>query len=568
MAFSLGQVAKRAAISPRLAMENMADTAPSKKPQSTTLAEYVPSDIPNKHPSVFEPITLLLGAGLAVLGAIVGLELITKIGITPNTSIIAAIITIALSRLPFAFLGGFRSLSRQNLMQTIISGATFGGANAILVPMGILWLLGEFDLVPVMMVGAFAGLVIDATIIYRVFDSRVYPATGIWPAGVAAAECIITGDRGGKRARFLGLGGAVGAGGRLLGIPMEIFGVCWIGNIWALIALGLGLLTRGYSQNLFSIDINAIYLPHGVMIGAGCVALLQITHTVLKSTKSSPASMLRNRSQHSEAGKQLGKSLGSGYLLFIGAAAGLAFLSGVYVDMSFPMLAGFVLFAASAALVSELIVGISAMHAGWFPSFATSLIFLILGMQIGFDKTALAILVGFTASTGPAFADMAYDLKAGWILRGSGKHPRYEKQGRKQQYLAELLGFAIAFIVVALLYQSYFSAGDIPPVDHVFVSTIEAGTSPSIVMQLVLWAIPGAAIQLIGGKSRQMGILFATGLLIFNPIAGWTALVAITIRVALVRIYGQKIESAMYVCAGGIIAGSALTSFGTATVKL
>ena len=536
----------------------------NKKERNEELLEaYEPSEIPKKHPNLFEYKTLILGVFLAFLGAIVGLELITQIGITPNTSIIAAIITIAISRIPISFFLKFKDLSRQNLMQTIISGATFGGANAILVPMGIFWLMGEYELVPVMMIGAFIGLIIDATIIYKVFDTEVYPATGIWPAGIAAAECIIAGDTGGKRAKILGLGGLLGAGGRLLGIPMEIFGVCWIGNIWALIMLGIGLLTRGYAQDLVNIDINSIYLPHGVMIGAGSVALIQITHTILVKRKGSNASML-----HTKTRKDLGKSVSIGYLAFIGTATLLALASGIYTEMSLLMLIAFVVFAAIAALISELIVGISAMHAGWFPSFATSLIFLIIGMLIGFDKTALAILVGFTASTGPAFADMAYDLKAGWILRGSGKYPAYEKQGRKQQYFAELLGFAIAFLLIIFLYESYFSAGNLPPVDYVLVSTIEAGTSPEVIMHLLTWAIPGTILQWIGGKSRQIGILFATGLLIFNPAAGWAALVAIVIRIILVRLYGDKINSALYVCAGGIIAGSAITSFGTSTAKL
>lgn len=531
------------------------------KPRSI-LEDYEPSVIPANHPRLFEPKTLFLGLFLSALGAIIGLELITRIGITPNTSIIAAIITIAIARLPLSIFGQFRDLSRQNLMQTIISGATFGGANAILVPMGIFWLLGEFDLVPIMMVGAFIGLIIDATIIYKVFDSEIYPATGIWPAGVAAAECIIAGDKGGKRAKILGLGGLVGASGRLMGIPMEIFGVCWIGNIWALTMLAVGLLARAYSEPLFQVDLNAMYVPHGVMIGAGMVALVQITQTVLKK-KDKTALLL-----HTKTNQQLGKSLGGGYLAFLGAATFLAFLSGIYVEMSIPMLLGFIVFAGTAAIVSELIVGIAAMHAGWFPSFATSLIFLMLGMFLGFDKSALALIVGFTASTGPAFADMAYDLKAGWILRGSGKYPLFEKQGRKQQYFAELLGFAMAFILIFFLYERYFSAGNIPPVDKVFASTILAGTNPTMITQLLTWVIPGAIIQFIGGRDRQIGILFATGLLIFNAAAGWTALIALAIRFVLVKKYGDSINNWMYVFAGGIIAGSAVASFGSATLKL
>jgi len=63
-------------------------------------------------------------------------------------------IAIAISRIPLTVFSSFRSLPRQNLMQTVISGATFGGANAIFLPMGILWLLGKTELVPAMMCGA------------------------------------------------------------------------------------------------------------------------------------------------------------------------------------------------------------------------------------------------------------------------------------------------------------------------------------------------------------------------------------------------------------------------------
>jgi len=235
--------------------------------------------------------------------------------------------------------------------------------------------------------------------------------------------------------------------------------------------------------------------------------------------------------------------------------------------MPFWQLLLFVLFAAIAAEGSEILVGLSAMHAGWFPAFATALIFLVLGMLIGFPPLALALLVGYTASTGPAFADMAYDLKAGWILRGRGANPEFEKAGRQQQYFAELLGFACAIVFLLIFHKAYFRADLFPPVDRVFVKTIAAGTSPEVLKWLAIWAIPGALIQLIGGPKRQMGVLFATGLLINYPIAGVTAAVALIIRFILMKIYGEKIRGTMYILAGGFIAGSALVSFGTGTIK-
>ena len=32
--------------------------------------------------------------------------------------------------------------------------------------------------------------------------------------------------------------------------------------------LGIGFLLRGYSSPVFGIDINALYIPHGIMAGA------------------------------------------------------------------------------------------------------------------------------------------------------------------------------------------------------------------------------------------------------------------------------------------------------------
>ena len=223
----------------------------------------------------------------------------------------------------------------------------------------------------------------------------------------------------------------------------------------------------------------------------------------------------------------------------------------------------FVLFAATAALVSELVVGLSAMHSGWFPAFATALIFLVVGMLLGFPETPLALLVGFTAATGPAFADMGYDLKAGWILRGRGSDPDFERAGRRQQYFAEMLGFAVAGLFVWFSWERYFSADLVPPLDRVYVSTVAAGASPELARYLLLWAVPGAIVQFVGGASRQMGVLLATGLLILNPAAGWTAIVALILRVVIIRRYGAEVQSTMYVAAGGFIAGSAVVGFGS-----
>jgi uncharacterized oligopeptide transporter (OPT) family protein len=246
----------------------------------------------------------------------------------------------------------------------------------------------------------------------------------------------------------------------------------------------------------------------------------------------------------------------------------MALAAGIVAEMSVSMLVGFVLYAAVSALAAAILSGIAAMHSGWFPAFATALICLLVGMAFGFPPLPLAFLVGFAASISPAFADMGYDLKAGWILRGRGTDSRFERSGRRAQLAAELLGIGVAAIVVLLVHASYFERDLFPPYDRVAVATISAGASPSLAKALLLWSIPGALLQITGGPARQLGVLLATGLLIDFRAAGWTAMASLFIRFLLNRRFGARAETPMYVLAGGFIAGSALTSFGAATLKL
>jgi uncharacterized oligopeptide transporter (OPT) family protein len=263
----------------------------------------------------------------------------------------------------------------------------------------------------------------------------------------------------------------------------------------------------------------------------------------------------------------VGKTLRLGGLAYVALAAGVSLLGGLYAEMSTGMLIAFIFYAAFAAFVHEMIVGIAAMHSGWFPAFAVALITLLLGLLLGFPVTALAVLCAFSVATGPAFADMGYDLKAGYILRGYGADPAFELEGRKQQLIAALLAFVIAIPVVYIAHGIYFAQGMVPPVAKVYVATINAGAVPGIAQSLFLWAIPGALIQFVGGPKRQLGVLLATGLLIANPMAGWAVLVGIVLRVLLEKFGGEKARGDMEVFAGGVIAGDALFSFFNATLS-
>jgi len=513
-----------------------------------------------RHPTIFEPATLILVTVLCVIGAIIGMQLLVTLGVTANTSIVGALIAMALARLPMGAFSRFRSIHVQNLAQSAISAATFGAGNSLLLPIGIPFLLGRGDLVLPLLGGVGLAMLVDATMLYRMFASHAFPADGAWPPGVAAAEAIKAGDEGGRRVVLLGVGVVAGiAGTGFLGIPMSAFGVAFIGNIWAIGMFGIGLLMRGYAATLFSGllpggDINHAFIPHGLMIGAGVVALFQVSLVMLSARKggNGPAAATPRGS---------GQALVLGMVAYIVIGMLIALGGGLWSDLSTGMLIAFVVYAAFAALAHELIVGLAAMHSGWFPAFAVALITLIIGMLIGFPPVSLALLVGFSAATGPAFADMGYDLKAGFMLRGNGADPAFEADGRFQQYLAAMFAFIVAAIVVVLSYQSYFAANLVAPVAKVYVATIKAGASPGTAWQLLIWAIPGALLQLIGGPKRQLGVLFATGMLIMFPIAGWAVLVGVACRLVYGQLRGAAAKGEMEVFAGGVIAGDALTGF-------
>lgn len=515
------------------------------------------------HPRAFAADNLLLTIGLSVLGAIVGIQVLVTLGITPNTSLIGALVAMALARIPLRAFFGFRSIHSQNLAQTSISAATFGAANCLFLPIGIPYLFGRPNLVVPVFVGVCLAMLLDGFLLYRLFGSRAFPVSSPWPIGVAAAEAIKAGDQGGSQAGVLLGGTAVGIAGALAGLPMAALGVALIGGVAAMAAFSTGLLLRGYSPVLFQFDIAGTYIPHGVMIGAGLVALLQVSLALMARPTSrqalaeEPSSLPASVPRSSPA-----RVLRMGALGYVAIAILLAVATGMYTSMSTGMLLLFVLYAAFSAFVHELIVGIAAMHSGWFPAFAVALISLLIGMMIGFPPEALVVLVAFSVATGPAFADMGYDFKTGFLLRGEREHDAFELEGRRQQWLSSLIGFFAAIVVVALSHGALLEGGFNVPINATYIAAIKAGISADVARELAIWAVPGVLLQLLGGPRRQIGVLFATGLLITNAAAGWMVAVGLLIRFVISRSKAKtRFARGIEVAAGGVIAGDALTGF-------
>lgn len=537
-------------------------------PPSTT-------EVPQKS---FNLTFLFVSVGMAVFGSIIGIQLITTLGITPNTSIIGVLIAIIIARIPLRWFLQFRNIHNQNLIQTTISAGTFGAGNSLLIPIGIPYVLGMPELIWPMLFGAGFALAVDVFVLYKLFDSKLFGSNEIWPVGVASAEALKAGDSGGKKAKLLGVGILGGAVGSHFGVSMSAFGVAFIGNIWALGFFGVGLLSRAYADPLFGVDLDALYVPHGMMIGAGMVALGQFFFILARSRRKAKAAVdstpetdekseahaprrpAEPEHQYTRGDTDVRRAFTTGGGLYLIGALTVAVVGGLVTELPVWQLLLFLVFAAAATFATEIIVGIAAMHSGWFPAFAVTLIMLLVGILMGFPPAALALLTGYVAATGPAFADMGYDFKTGVLIR-QGMTYQQEIHGRRQQLKAGVIGFAVAFVVVMLVHDSYFAQDLVPPINEVYATTIESGISGQVGLLLLLWAVPGALVQLIGGPKRQIGIMFATGLLILNPLAGWAVVTGITLRFIILRIRGQQAQNTMYTVAAGFIAGDALYSF-------
>jgi uncharacterized oligopeptide transporter (OPT) family protein len=523
-----------------------------RKPEKSALTEQL------KHPSIFEPITLIVSMAVTALSAVVCMTIMARIGIVPNTSIIGALVAIAVGR---TFAKQFRSLDRQNLVQTMCSAGGFGAGNAIFVPIVMVLLMGRSDLLFPMLVGATAGALIDVQIVGKIFDSPAYPASYPWPPGVATAEALIAGDEGGRKGRQLLEGVIAGIVGTYFKIPMAGVGIAFLANQYAMLALGVGLVLRGYSETLLGFNLGSTYIPQGIMIGASLVQLWQAYQMLMGSNEKNKQKAVVSEEQTTVEKSQALKGLRDGFILFLIGAVLITVLGGLWAGMSFGKLILFVLYSTFAAWASTIICGMCAMNSGWFPSTSIVVIFLAFAIFLGFPPIALAVFGGYTAATGPVYADMGYDLKSGWIIRKRNNSSReYELEGRKQQVYAELIGVVVAAVVVGLFGKMYFDQGMIPPFPKVFKAAIEAGAQPEILKTMLLWAIPGGILQFVGGPKRAMGILMGVGLLLSNPRYGLACLITVGVRMVI----GEKF---MQIRSPGLLAGDGLYGFFNALIR-
>ena len=485
----------------------------------------------------FEPATVFIGTILAVLSAIVCMQILGKVGVSANTSILGAIFAMLVSRIPVTSMKGFKNLERQNYIQTISSGAGFAASNCGLTAIAILFVLGETNAILPMALGCLFGTAASIFVVGQLYDSSIFPAEESWAPGIATAEVLEAGDEGGSKAKRIIEGIVVGMVGSHFKFPVAAVGITFITSLASITALGF-------------------------MIGAGAIALIQSIVSIVSSSRKNHEDTAKNKNctvTDEKAKKTIAMSFG----IHVVGAILTGLLTGILTDMSIGKIILWILWTAFASVASMMLVGMAAMYSGWFPAFAITTIFLTLGMLMGFPPVAVAVLTGYISSVGPCFADMGYDLKTGWIIRGKGADREHEIYGRKQQVYIEIYGAIIGIIIVMLFANMTLGQGLIPASSTTFATTCQAVANPELIKTLLIFAIPGAIVQLVGGK-HMIGVLFATGLVINSPIYGIGVLVTVAVRL----IFKKRIDEFMNCRDAGLIAGDGLYSFFASLIKM
>lgn len=174
-----------------------------------------------EHPKTFSPAIMIVIFLTSIVGAIIGMELIVRFGLSTNSSIIGALIAVIIGMIPLKFTRQFKNIHTQNIIETGISCATFGAGNVLMVCVSVIWVFDRPEMCTGILVGGVIAFLIDITMMYWMFDTPLMGANEAWPIGIATAETILAAAELGKKAVLL-------ITGIVPELPEPILGFRWI----------------------------------------------------------------------------------------------------------------------------------------------------------------------------------------------------------------------------------------------------------------------------------------------------------------------------------------------------
>src|SRR5215831_3778291 len=235
---------------------------------STTFKPYVADDV--KMPEFTWP-AVILGTSLGLIFAASSLYLVLKVGMTVSASIPVAVLAITLFRgLSKAF--GLRpaTILENNIVQTSGSaGESIAFGVGVTMP-ALLFLGFDMDLPRVMVVSILGGIlgILAMIPLRRAFIVKMHgrpgqPGTLLYPEGVAAAQVLISGEKGGTTGAtvFVGFGIAF----------IHKFATLSFNAIKETISIPLGVINKAAQ---FSADMASELLGVGYIIGFRTSAIM------------------------------------------------------------------------------------------------------------------------------------------------------------------------------------------------------------------------------------------------------------------------------------------------------
>ncbi|MBL8797891.1 MAG: oligopeptide transporter, OPT family [Planctomycetia bacterium] len=314
-------------------MSAPADTSITASPSAPGIPEnrfqpYVPAAA---HMPELTLSAVVLGTSLGLIFAASSLYLVLKVGMTVSASIPVAVLAITLFRgLSKAF--GFRqaTILENNIVQT--SGSAGESiAFGVGVTMPALLMLGfEMDLARVMVVSILGGLlgILAMIPLRRAFIVKMHgrpgqPGTLLYPEGVAAAQVLISGEKGGTTGATVFVGFGIAFLHKWLTIGM--------GAVKETVAVPIGVINKAavfaadMASELLGVGYIIGYRTSAVMMAGAVLGYLVIIPSIFFIGEHAPTAIPPSTTK---AIKDMGISdIRNNYLLYIGAgcvaAAGL-----------------------------------------------------------------------------------------------------------------------------------------------------------------------------------------------------------------------------------------------------
>ncbi len=559
---------------------------------------------PEKSPPEFTFLSVLIGILIAIVFGAANAYLGLKVGMTISASIPAAVISMALVRIIFKR----KSILENNMVQTIASAGESLAAGAIFtLPALFLW--GQTPDILTMALVTFVGGALGVLFMVPLRKYLIVKEHGKlpYPEGVACAEVLVTGEKGGLGAKKLFLGGIIGFIYKFFGDGLKLFhteaeftikkysiiggdfypallGVGFIigpkissymlgGGVlaWLVFIPLISFLGQNVSVPIFpsvspikDLDAWGIwgnyirYIGAGAVLTGGIISLIKSFPVIIQSLKES-AKNLNFKSNLLE--KRTEKDLDLKIII-----SGIIFL--IILIAILPQIPVGILGAILIALFGFLFVTVSSRIVGLVGSssnpvsgmtIATLLITTVILKRAGYSGTsgmAVALIIGAVVCTAAAIAgDTSQDLKTGFLV---GATPWKQQVGELLGVIASAM--TIGFVLIMLDSAYKFGSKELSaPQATLMKLVIEGIISGNLPWNLVFMGIfTSIMLELLGIPSLPVAIGLYLPIHLSTPImAGGIVRWIIERKTKEPNSLKEKIENGI-LFSSGLIAGEGL----------